>query len=185
MKRTFWAIRISREVEDLIRRIYSEIPELKRGIRLVPPENVHITLKFLGDTDEQQVGSIIAAVKDQIINWHSFPVTVGGTGTFPNPRQPRIIFLDIKDGLEKLREISNIIENCMERFGYKQEKRAFTPHLTIGRVKDDRQAINAVESLLRYQYEPVPFNATQIVFFESTLTPQGAIYTPLEIITLK
>jgi 2'-5' RNA ligase len=185
MKRTFWALKVAPQIADLIRLVYADIPELKRGIRLVPPENVHITLKFLGDTEEQQLGLISAAVKEQAPAWRSFPITVAGTGTFPNARHPRVIFLGIKDGLEKLREISNIIENCMEHFGYDREKRAFTPHLTIGRVKDERQAINAVESLLRYQYQPVTFSTTEIVFFESTLTPQGAIYTPLEIITLK
>lgn len=185
MKRTFWAIKVSPTVEDLIKQIYQDIPELGYGIKLVPPENVHITLKFLGDTEESKINAIVETVKGKVDKFSSFKIVVGGVGCFPNAKRPRVIYLGIKDGLEKLREISNIIEKSMEIFGYEREKREFTPHLTIGRVKDDKKALNGVEDFLRYQYEPITFQANQITFYESILKPEGAIYKPLSIINLK
>lgn len=185
MKRTFWAIKVSEQVEELIRQIYEALPTLKQGIKLVPPENVHITLKFLGDTEESLIDTISGSVREALTTLRPFDITVGGTGVFPSPKRPQVLFLDIKDGLEKLGGISKIIEQRMENLGFSREKRAFVPHLTLGRVKDFRRAWNGVESLLRYTYTPVTFQAREVVYYESQLTPQGAIYTPLTIITLK
>ncbi len=185
MKRTFWAVKISEEARQLIRQIYRDLPHLGANIRLVPPENVHVTLKFLGDTEEKMIPSIVASVQQEIESFPSFTYWCDGAGTFPNYKNPRIIYLGITEGLEKLREISNITERIMEGFGYTREKRAFTPHLTIGRVKNERKALNEVKSFLRYTFEPIACSVSEVILFESTLTPQGAIYTPLRVIELK
>ena len=184
-KRTFIAIPIGEEMRQLIRTLYSEIPELRENIRLVPAENVHLTLKFLGDTDETQIPVISAAITKAVADISRFQFICDKSGVFPNQRNPRVLWLGISDGAEQVCRLAQRIETALEEIGFPPENRDFKAHLTIGRLKDPRRKITGLEHFLNYEINPTIIPVENVIFYESNLTSGGAIYTRLSVVQLK
>ena len=182
MIRTFIATEIPRylALDELLDKLK------KSGARLSVPkaEGMHITLKFLGDIPETSVEKINGAIAKVASSFSSFEAKVIGTGCFPGPRNPRVLWVGMIDG-GKLGEISKAVDNEMTIFGFEPEKRPFTPHITVGRVKA-LSGIDVAINILR-DYEKVEFGSfkvTDLRFKRSTLTPAGPIYEDLSVIPL-
>jgi len=111
-----------------------EIKETGANVKLVEPENVHITLKFLGDTDESHMDEIDKIIKDTVKKIDPFNIQLKGAGVFPNQNYIKVIWIGIKQG-EPIGVIASKIDEQLSKIGFKKEKRGFSPHLTIARVK--------------------------------------------------
>ncbi|MFA7710696.1 MAG: RNA 2',3'-cyclic phosphodiesterase [Candidatus Neomarinimicrobiota bacterium] len=185
MKRTFIAIPVSQETRRQVESIRQTLPELNTNVRLVSSQNLHLTLKFLGDTDEKAIPDISQAVESVVSDFQKFQYICEGTGCFPNAHHPRVLWLGISQGVDQIQSLANAIGSILQTFGYAPEKRGFQPHLTIGRVKDPRRKIAGIESFLKLKINPTINPVENVIFYESNLTSGGAIYTRLVVFNLK
>lgn len=147
-------------------------------IKTVEPENIHVTLKFLGEIPETQVQMVKEKIRE--IKFTPIILEVEETGVFPNLRRPRVIWAGIKGEIEQLRKVFNELEEKLESIGFKKERRRFQPHITIARVRSGRDRENLVRELIQLQntkYGEITVN--HVSFMKSELTRRGPIYTQL------
>lgn len=185
MKRTFIAVKVSEETKQLMPGIVAKFPELRQKIKIANPDNPHITLKFLGDTKESDIPKIHDVLVDVLQDFEGFSFETLATGCFPNKHKPKVLWLGINKGLKKLQALHNLVENTLHPLGYEVDNRDFVPHLTLGRVKRDVKIIDALEEFLDYRYNPIDNAVEEVVWFDSLLTPHGAVHSPLRKYKLK
>ncbi len=177
MKRIFFAVPISEKVRELLKHIQSDLRELPGKIRWVPPENVHLTIKFIGEVE----GTVAENLQHQVENLSlpaSFSVTVNRTGVFPNPRRPRVLWVGTEDS-PSLESIAVLIDEAFEEYGIEPETRDFHPHLTLGRVKGRGLPGETLNQFLNYDVPEISMPVKSVICFESVLKPSGAEYTAL------
>jgi 2'-5' RNA ligase len=154
-----------------------------KAVRWTPLKNIHLTLKFLGDTPESQVEAIQAAVAAAGKNISALDMTIQGVGMFPNPKRPRIVWLGLEDHSKQLKTLQRNVEQHVEPLGFAPEKRSFSPHLTVGRVRKNADW-NAVTSLGQSVKEldigvAIEWTCDTVSLVKSELRPSGAVYTSL------
>lgn len=169
--RCFIAVPIPDGVKKSIFNYLNRIKGTQSGIRWVKEKNIHITLRFLGETKEDIIDEIEEIIKNASKGCASFNIELVGTGYFPSARRAKVIWIGIEDGKEELLKIFEELECRIVNLGFKKE-RPFHPHLTIGRVKGPRP-LNLPD------FEKHLFTAKEITLYKSTLTPSGPIYEPL------
>ena len=136
--RTFIALPLDERVRRHIVSLQEELGREQVNVKWVEPENLHVTLLFLGEIDARELPDLCKAVRGVTSELDSFAVEVAGVGCFPNPRRPRTLWIGISDGRAEVVELHDRIEDALLRLGaYRREERGFTPHVTLGRVKSD------------------------------------------------
>jgi 2'-5' RNA ligase len=179
MKRIFVAVDISdearRRVSEYSNALRREFPNLRVGWE--KPEKLHLTLKFLGETGENQLKDLVGIVEKTALKISKFRLQISETGVFPSPRNARILWLGVKDEKGSLREISEILESECEKLGFAKEKRNFKSHLTIGRLREPQKSNEIAQKHLQNGFEPVEFEVSEIVIYESKLQPAGSVYS--------
>jgi len=147
-------------------------------LRPVSPENLHVTLRFLGDASPEMVRSVEAALDE--LHVAPFAVELRGLGFFRDPKYITTIWAGIKTGATELTGIFNTLEPKLERGGFRRDPRGFSPHLTIARVKAVRDRRALLEFVAkRADYAFGTFTAQSVKLKQSVLTPKGPIYTTL------
>lgn len=184
MKRIFIAIKI--EPENDLLRLHASLKSVlgNEKITWVDPSNIHLTLAFLGDTEEERIKVAAIMLKQQCSGFGKFDFSLSGAGVFKDFRDPRIIWIGIK-GSEKLDELYGIIKTGLQDTGFKTEDRLFRPHITIGRIKflRDPGALRlAVEKYNDSEIQKV--KVKEVILYESILKPTGPVYKPLGIFRL-
>jgi 2'-5' RNA ligase len=184
--RTFIAIEIPAEIQNKIGALQSNLKGIGGRVSWTKPGNIHLTLKFLGDTDEDIIDEIAVELQEAVQNITGFEIIVQGVGVFPNFKRPRVIWVAAKSEGDQLQKLAAQIENCMENFGFEKETRRFSAHLTLGRVKDTKGIEPIMEKLKNYEeFEVGSFAVTEFYLIKSELHPAGSIYTPLKKFVLK
>ena len=153
-------------------------------VKLVEPENIHITLKFLGDVDESLVEDLASIMTKACQGIEPFSITLKGTGVFPNPQYIKIIWVGIENS-ENLGIIAHRIDEETAHLGFTREKRGFKAHLTIGRVKSavhKERLIQIIENYCAVEFGEVPIDTLKLK--KSDLRPEGPIYTEIKTIQL-
>ena len=176
--RTFIAVEISSEVREQLVGLQEELRAGEASVKWVEPENLHLTLKFLGEVDQHELYAVCKAVQREVESFTPFEMTVAGVGAFPTLRRPRVIWVGITTGAEELTEIHSALDKCFRALGYPHEDRRFTPHLTLGRLREIRSGSDlggAIERLARF--EAGTSSVRQILVMASLLTPDGPQYT--------
>jgi 2'-5' RNA ligase len=166
------------EIIAKIIQFQEDLKPINAKIKFVETENLHFTLKFLGEINETLVKDIYSVMKK--IPFSPFPMTLQGVGSFP-PSQPRVVWVGITEGRNELATITSFLDQNLKSLGFKPEKREFTPHLTIGRVKfigDKKSFMSVLEKRKDFQFGTM--NANSIFLKKSVLTQKGPIYTILE-----
>jgi 2'-5' RNA ligase len=178
--RTFIAISLPSPVLQAI----CEAQETLRGkgldIRWVRKEGIHLTLKFLGNVDMDQVGQIQAAIEEAAKGFSPFTLKGEGVGVFPDLRRPRVVWAGISGDVEVLRSLQGDLDSQLKPLGFPKEKRRFKGHLTLGRAKsrlDGTKLAETFEALADFRTES--FTAQEVVLFQSDLRPGGAVYSRL------
>lgn len=175
---------IALELTDGIRRSLAEtIEDFKTGgadVRWVKPDSIHLTLKFLGDIEENLVPSLAAHLERAAGPFAPFSLHVAGTGIFPSSGRPRVIWAGI-EGMGILEPLQRAVESEMEPLGFPREKRPFHPHLTLGRVRSASRLSPLLDRLKRQRDRRFgEMTVGGIVLFRSTLLPAGAVYQRLK-----
>ncbi len=183
--RTFIAIVLP---EPLIRQLAQVQRQLERNappesVRWVNPEGIHLTLKFLGDTPVAKLEAIRAALMEAASRAAPCTFFVGGLGCFPNARRPRVIWVGVQPAGGELAALQRAVEVAMQPLGFPPEGREFTPHLTLGRVRDrvsptDLSRLGALISSTEVGTLG-EVTARRFALIRSVLKPTGAEYTPL------
>ncbi|MCU0851167.1 MAG: RNA 2',3'-cyclic phosphodiesterase, partial [Candidatus Thermoplasmatota archaeon] len=142
-------------------------------------ENIHITLKFLGDTQETMIDAIEQCMKDSVATVKPFQITLRGTGVFPNKNYIKVIWLGIQDD-GQIEPIAQVLEEGLASLGFKTEKRGFSAHLTIGRIRTAKNKEKLLATLEHHRDDEFTTQEVHsIVLKKSELTQSGPIYTTL------
>jgi 2'-5' RNA ligase len=180
-KRVFLAIELPEDVKNRIILIQDELKILLKGIRWTRPEGIHLTLKFFGNIYEKEIIHISEVIAENTKNAETISLNGGEIGAFPNPGRPRVLWLGLNGDIERLSILQEAIDIDLEVYGYKRERRKFSPHLTLGRVKSSGERIMNLSQVIKRgeDYRAGQFNSRGLTLFQSELKPGGAIYTKL------
>lgn len=150
----------------------------RADVKLVEPENIHLTLKFLGEIEPSLVEQVSQVVKET--SFQPFDARLEGVGVFPNLRRPRVVWAGITDGVPQLMEVWKDVDTKISGLGFERERRRFSPHITVGRVRSGRNRDRLVEEISALSdYVFGDLQVDRIVLKKSVLTPRGPIYTTL------
>jgi len=182
--RTFVAIELDagvlRRIGSLLERIQADMPS--GLVRWVRPQSIHLTLKFLGDVEEDRLETLAATLQAACKDHAPFSLSIHGMGVFPNPKRPRVVWIGVDEPTGALQRLQRDVERAIAPLGFPTERRPFSPHLTLGRVKDGRKPAE-LEALGQYAARArvlVGDMAVDTVYLmRSDLSPAGAIYTEL------
>lgn len=176
--RTFIAIRLPELVLEALGQLSAGVAQdwPPQSVRWARKEGLHLTLRFLGDTEEKQITALQLGLDEAVAGFAPFELCLDGMGCFPNPRRPRVIWVGVADEQERLAALQKAMEGLVRLHGWEREKgKAFKPHLTLGRV---RQGQWPPRTWLR----PPPalaFQVDEVELIESRLKPAGAEYLTL------
>ena len=184
MMRVFLAVEIDEKLLDKISDVQKQFMECEAPIKYVETENLHCTLKFFGEIDDNKLNDIVEAIDNKIKNHEPFKVSIKKSGVFPNERYIKVLWL----GMEDVEPFSNLQKDLDEDFvkmGFKKEK-SYVPHLTLGRVKGAKNKAALLSKLKDLEdVEIGEMDIKKIVLKKSELSPQGPIYTTIKEFDLK
>lgn len=185
MWRLFIALELPPDIIDALEHVQEQIKGRTPGntVRWVKPDDVHLTLKFLGDVPVARRETLQKALNQAVPQHSPFTLAAGGLGCFPNPHRPRVVWVGLHRDLSALNALRDAVEAQIAPLGYPTENRPFHPHLTLGRVSREanREAAQALgmyvsKSELKTLYA---WEVDAVTLFRSELKPDGAVYTPL------
>ena len=182
--RAFIAVNLSKDILDRINQVSKDLHDSMKGvpIRWVPVENIHLTLKFLGNVSTSNLEILKDILGKVVSGHHECDISVGGIGAFPKLHNPRVIWIGMEVPQE-LVALQHNIEVETARLGYSREHRPFSPHLTFGRVSRNASTedVHAIAEVLD-TYKVGFLGATRlktVYLYRSDLKPDGAVYTPI------
>lgn len=184
MIRAFIAVKLDPQTVLRISEVVAELKPRIPSIRWVRPTNFHFTLKFLGDIEESQIEPVAQALELELHPFPRFTINAKGLGVFPDLKRPRVLWVGLQG--KGLSTLASKVESVLESLGFAREKRAFQPHLTIGRWRQfERSSSRFGEELERWQgHEFGASTVAEVIFFQSELKPEGATHHPLKVIAL-
>jgi 2'-5' RNA ligase len=178
MKRVFLAIDISDEIREAaaarIRELRGRHPETR--VSWVRPDNLHITIKFLGETDEGRIAKVKRGMTGVASGLGPFEIGLSGAGQFSG----RVLHYNLEDKTGTVRELHKGVEVLASGLGFPPEKRPLQLHLTIARIRDNRNAAELIQSHLKGDAPQCRFTVDRLQLYESRLSPGGSRYTVLE-----
>jgi 2'-5' RNA ligase len=182
--RAFLASELPVSIQDAIQKSTSNLRQTLGDdlVRWVPAHNIHLTLKFLGDVSPSSLDLIKQMLITEAAQYQSFDIQVEGIGSYPNAKQPRVIWVGL-NAPATLASLQRSIESAAARLGYESEERSFSPHLTIGRVRQNASSADiqkiraALEAAKVGNLGTAHINAVHL--FKSDLQPTGSVYTKL------
>ncbi len=185
--RTFIALPLSDACHAHLKRIQQDLKRAcpTRDVRWVPPENIHLTLFFVGDVILERIDPLKAALAVITRNAAPFTYQVRDIGAFPNVRRPRVVWVGVKDPSGRLKLLHRAVNEALENVGFTPDTRPFSPHLTLGRIKRRAKrevAFDVGSEVRKLQDAGVDLGeetASDVVLFRSVLKSTGAEYTAL------
>ena len=185
--RTFIAVELGGNVKAKASQLIKQLQATPAEASWVAPENMHLTLKFLGEITEAETVEVCRAVQAAAARIEPFEIVFRGAGAFPDLSSPKTLWIGVEDGAESLIELQEAVDEELYReLRYPRERRRFTPHLTIGRVKRSGDLTQLAELLAaNAQYDADLSVVDEVVTFASFLSPQGPRYEALAHAELK
>lgn len=173
------------DINDDVRKAVADLQRLLKGkmrngngLKWVEPENMHLTLKFLGETDEKQLDEIIAAIEIACVGKNPFEFDLPALGTFGRPA--KVLWLGSEKPKDELIKLAADIEEALSQLGFEKEDRPFSAHLTLGRIKDGGVDRNLRQLLKNWPPLQIPHvTADSVCLYKSQLTQDGPLYTLL------
>ncbi len=183
--RCFIAIDLDERVKMALSAFQNKLKGCNADIRWVNPENIHLTLKFLGNIDESMLDKVKTNLEDICNKYNRFGLEAKGMGLFPDKRRPRVLWVDIR-GNDSLTGLQRDIEEGMVSLGFDREDRRFSPHLTIGRFRSWRGIEALYDKIQLHKDDSFGLiNVRSVFLMESKLRPSGAEYRKIAEVSLK
>jgi RNA 2',3'-cyclic 3'-phosphodiesterase len=178
--RTFIAVDPGQPIRDHLVAVQESLARTGTEVKWVEPENLHVTLLFLGEVDEREVHRVCRMVADGVREQPAFPMTIETVGCFPNVRRPRVLWAGVGEGAQPLCAIHDALEEPLTELGYRREERRYAPHITLGRVKSDRPTERLGAALAKHaEWKGGETTVHEVLVMSSELTPRGPNYTVL------
>ena len=174
--RVFIAIELGKEIKEALSKIQDELKTVQGDVKWVEPQNIHLTLKFLGEIEENKIPKISQTLKAISCQVRPFTITLSELGAFPSHKYPRIIWIGIDEGKDELSKLAELIEDSLVQLKFPKEKRGFSAHFTLGRVKSRKNIESLCQKLSIIQVPKLKQEIKSIVLFKSTLTSKGPFY---------
>jgi len=183
--RAFIALKLPEQLTSLLNSTQQKLMGYGFKIRWVRPENIHLTIKFLGDIQLSDIDRISAVLSESARNFQPFSFYAKGLGVFPGIRRPRVIWVGLAGEVDQIIGFQRHIDQSLSAIGYPKEKRPFQGHLTLGRFKGAVHSGKLAEAL-NHQSGFVSDTVTieSVILFKSDLKPSGAVYSELASIPL-
>lgn len=181
--RAFIAIELPINVRTYIDQLTQKLrPVTSKNIRWIPSSNIHLTLKFLGESAHQSLEFLATTIDQNIKGMTHFDLSLSHLGTFPNARQPRIVWIGLQPNAN-LMTLQNFVEKAAQQARFANEDRPFSPHLTIARVREPLTRSEVEQLIVSLQSTSLDTSIVipvkEVILFRSDLHPSGAIYTIL------
>lgn len=179
--RTFIGVAIGEGIRKNAVALQQSLAKGGAAVKWVEPENLHVTLLFLGEVQERELAALCRAVSAAVASAAPFPLRVGGVGAFPNARRPKTVWAGVAEGADELIQLHARLEPPLLELGcYRSEGRAYSPHLTLGRVKAEADGHLLAAELPRYQNWLGGQTAVgEVAVYASELRREGPVYTVL------
>lgn len=182
--RTFIAIELPKEIKQELAKIQEQLKASGADVKWVKPESIHLTLKFLGEIEERKLEQINQILQEVTKNKSTFQASISSLGAFPKIQYPRVIWVGINNGDEQTKKLAEDLEERIEKIGIPKEKRVFSTHITIGRVRTPNKRKELIQCLDKlsnlFEGKNLGWEVRKITLFKSTLTPEGPIYEALK-----
>ncbi|MCS7015758.1 MAG: RNA 2',3'-cyclic phosphodiesterase [Gemmatales bacterium] len=176
--RTFIALELTKNIRQKLTTLQEKLAAAIPDVKWVAPENLHVTLFFLGDVPDLEVPEVCRRVEQAVAGLAPFSVSVEGLGCFPGTNRPRVLWAGITKGTQELQRVHKLIEGPLHALGYRAEERRYVPHVTLGRLKRDRpvpRMAELVQEMNRCRCGEMV--ASEICIMASQLERSGPIYT--------
>ncbi len=169
--RTFIAVEISKAIRRRAVDLIHRLDKSGASVNWVPPENMHLTLKFLGNVHNRELSTVCDALETTVWEMPDFSIQCHGAGVFPRPERPRTVWMGVGQGRDELIRLQGLVEKALEPFRFRREQRRFTPHLTIGRVQGGSPNLDDLaERIAKCEdYEAGETIVSEVVVFSSEI----------------
>jgi 2'-5' RNA ligase len=177
--RTFIAVGLDKSVHDRTVALQEALAQSGAEVKWVEPENLHVTLLFLGEVGDRDLPAVCRVVAECAAGQAPFPMTVERAGCFPNPRRPRVLWVGVGEGTQELVALHDALEPPLMELGcYRREERQYTPHITLGRVRSERPSDQLAGALAKHAgWQAGRMQVREVLVMGSELTPKGPVYT--------
>ncbi len=179
MRRLFIALPFESAVKESLHPVYENLVRYRSLLKVVPTDNYHITLKFLGNIDEKRADEIIGDFRGFEVNLREIPVAIKGLGAFPRVKNARVLWMGIEGDSDALSGLNERIGEFCSGSGFEKDERRFSPHLTIARVRKGKspgsQLTGYIEENRNTEFNTTIFN--RIVLYESLFKKDGPLYS--------
>jgi RNA 2',3'-cyclic 3'-phosphodiesterase len=183
--RTFIALELPAGIRSELTRLQERLKNDNPSLSWVKPHNMHLTLKFLGEIDPTLLIPITAILKETVKDTPEFDMRLSALGAYPNLRYPRVLWMGLKQGGKEAQAIAGQLEHALEKLAIMREKKPFSSHITLARVRlpsHKENLLHAIQGLKEDSGDCNPqetYRASKVTLFKSTITPQGPLYEPL------
>lgn len=185
LHRTFVAVPLDGVLRAAIEELQRQLEHAGAQARWTRPDQLHFTLRFLGEIPLAQVARVKVAVREAASGVEPFTIELRGLGAFPSLQRPQVIWIGVNDGKEPLRTLAGRLERALAKQRFPAEPRPFRPHLTLARIRGTRNWAEMVRALGAAKDTNVGTQqVARMIVFESHLSPKGSTYTPLEEVSL-
>lgn len=180
--RLFWAVNLPADVKLKLAELQARMQRKTADVKWVEQQNLHLTVKFLGNAGRDRINEIVRAVESAVADSGLIRLELGGTVFFPHKMQPQVIWVGVRGELDKFRRLHHLVEKSLAGIGFPSENRGFSPHLTLGRVRYPRGAGGLARDLEAMARESACFGRVDVKtvdLMESELTSRGPVYSVL------
>ena len=177
--RTFIAIPVPESVFVLQENLKNTISKKTGKVRWVKGNQLHLTLKFVGDTPEESIDDVRGVMQKVARQMTPFKIFIQGVGCFPKIERPRVMWVGLDGEIDKLNQLVTTVHDGLDPLGFPRDEKEFHPHITMARAKYPQKKTPDISSFLNTTYDPIPFRIEKIQFISSELFPNGPVYTIL------
>ena len=177
--RTFIAIPVPESVFVLQGNLKNTIEKKTGKVRWVKRDQLHLTLKFVGDTPEESIDDVRGVMQKVANQMTPFKIFIQGVGCFPKIERPRVMWVGLDGEIDTLNQLVTAVHDGLDPLGFPRAEKEFHPHITMARAKYPQKKTPDISSFLNTTYDPIPFRIEKIQFISSELFPNGPVYTIL------
>ena len=185
-QRTFVAIDLNAEVRRRAKTLLTALSRTTSGVRWVAPDQLHVTLKFLGDVDDTRFYAVCEAVRKAVRGRTPFSLACRGVGAFPDLSRPRTVWLGLDDPEGQLADLQAEVERQLRTLDFPEENRPFRAHVTLGRVQEHARDLESLQAALEDQadFDARWLTVESCTVYASELRRAGPVYSVLGRIAL-
>jgi 2'-5' RNA ligase len=177
--RLFFAVKMPAALKEQLAEFVGRLSGFPGRVKWVETQNMHLTLKFLGEVSSDRLPELRSAAENAAGEHASCEILVSDCGAFPNMKSPRVFWIGVNDAEKRLQSLQKSLDYNLGQLGFERERKRYSPHLTVGRVKDQGGLGRLKEAFAAAEFPPVEVEVADFFLIESKLTPAGPIYTDL------